>query len=201
MRYHSTATLTLLMWLAACGSPPAAQQATDAPATEPSAGGAPVATEGTTSEAEPKTSDQGGAPSEDDSAQPSPDDSPATDTASETPAEDSASKADSASAQQGPAETRTTEVIQRVVLNNRQSARNCYDLERSKVPELAGTLTIFFVIDPQGNVKHAELNQERSTLGQDALVQCVIRAIQRLKFPPSSRGFESEINYPFDFRP
>ncbi len=199
MRHHSTATLALLIWLAACGSPPAAKQANEASTAEPSAGAA-LASEESGSETDPGTSNQG-TPSEDDLAPSSPDDSPAIEAASETPAEDSASKADSASAQQGPTETRTTEVIQRVVLNNRQSARNCYDLERSKVPELAGTLTIFFVIDPQGNVKHAELNQERSTLGQDALVQCVIRAIQRLKFPPSSRGFESEINYPFDFRP
>lgn len=99
------------------------------------------------------------------------------------------------------AETRTSAVIQKVVLDNRQRVRDCYELERRNDPALEGTLTIQFEIDPSGRVSKASLNAPRSTLRQPSLVNCAIAAVQRMKFPPSSRGFESTVNYPFDFRP
>lgn len=92
------------------------------------------------------------------------------------------------------------EVIQNVVLQNRQSVRRCYDLERQKDPSLRGTLTIHFKLDPAGNVAFAQVNTERSSLTHPQLARCAIDAIKKMKFPPSSRGFESAVNYPFDFR-
>lgn len=98
-------------------------------------------------------------------------------------------------------ETRTTAVIHKVVLSHRHSVRDCYEIERRKEPTLRGTLTIQFEINPSGRVTRAELNTKRSTLRQPALVSCAIAAVQRMNFPPSSRGFESTVNYPFDFKP
>jgi hypothetical protein len=100
-----------------------------------------------------------------------------------------------------PAETRTREVIGNVVLANRKAARKCYEDARKDSKDLKGDLTVHFVIDPEGNVKTAALNQERSTLTSPALVDCVISVIKGLKFPKSSRAMESSTNYPFNFTP
>jgi hypothetical protein len=99
------------------------------------------------------------------------------------------------------AETRTMTVIRDVVLKNRQKVRDCYEAALRRTPGLRGTLTLHFILDPKGRVRHAELNQERSTLKDPSLAGCAIDALKRLSFPPSSRGFESEVNYPFDFKP
>jgi hypothetical protein len=98
-------------------------------------------------------------------------------------------------------ETRTTEVIQKVVLDNRQNIRDCYEVARLKDPTLRGTLTLEFTLTPEGGVKTAALNKKRSTLVLPSLVSCAVNALQQVHFPPSSRGFESTVNYPFDFRP
>lgn len=99
------------------------------------------------------------------------------------------------------AETRTTEVIAQVVLANRQSVRDCYEVELKRDPSLRGRLTVSFTIDPQGRVNEAYINPERSTLTRPALVACASAAVKAMRFPPSSRGFESAVNYPFEFRP
>ena len=50
-------------------------------------------------------------------------------------------------------------------------------------------------------MKNAELNLERSDIKAPAVVNCAIDAIKRIKFPPSSRGMDTTVNYPFDFKP
>jgi uncharacterized low-complexity protein len=98
-------------------------------------------------------------------------------------------------------EKRTTEVIQGIVQDNRKAIRACYDKARKQLPDLAGQMTIHFVLDPEGKLKKAELNQERSSLKSPEVVKCAIDALKKIKFPPSSRGMESTINYPFNFKP
>jgi hypothetical protein len=60
---------------------------------------------------------------------------------------------------------------------------------------------VHFVLDPAGKVKLIELNQERSTLKSPAVVDCVIGVVKSIAFPPSSRGLETNVNYPFNFTP
>lgn len=98
-------------------------------------------------------------------------------------------------------ETRTMEVIQKLVLDNRKAARKCYEDARRDLKDLQGNVVIHFVLDPEGKVKVAELNQERSTLKSPAVVNCVIDVIKRIPFPKSSRGMETNANYPFNFTP
>jgi hypothetical protein len=101
----------------------------------------------------------------------------------------------------GPPEKRTTEVVGKIVKDNRQMVRDCYNQARKKDPSLQGTLTIRFVLDPDGDVMSAELNKERSEITTPAVVECAIMLIKALKFPPSSRGMETVVNYPFDLQP
>jgi TonB family protein len=79
--------------------------------------------------------------------------------------------------------------------------RACYEAERAKDPSVMGTLTLRFTIDPKGAVTQANVVSERSTLKQPSLHQCALDALRTISFPPSSRGFESQVNYPFDFKP
>jgi len=52
-----------------------------------------------------------------------------------------------------------------------------------------------------GKVKKIELNQQTSTLKAPAVVECAIKVIKGLDFPPSSRGMETTVNYPYNFNP
>jgi outer membrane biosynthesis protein TonB len=98
-------------------------------------------------------------------------------------------------------ETRSTETIQKVVAANRKQIRACYEKALKDLPQLKGTLTIQFVLDPEGNVKKAELNVERSDIKSAEIANCAIAQLKQLKFPPSSRGMDTTVNYPFDFKP
>lgn len=98
-------------------------------------------------------------------------------------------------------ETRTMEVIAATVKENRKAARKCYEDARKDLKDLKGDVVIHFVLDPEGKVKKAELNQERSTLKSPAVVDCVIGVIKAIQFPKSSRAMETTANYPFNFTP
>jgi outer membrane biosynthesis protein TonB len=99
------------------------------------------------------------------------------------------------------ADSRSTESIRAVVVANRARARACYDQALEKLPDLSGDLTIRFTLDPKGKVRAAELNRQRSTIVAPELVECVAGVIRSLSFPPSARGMESTVNYPFNFEP
>jgi len=98
-------------------------------------------------------------------------------------------------------ETRTMDVIRKLVMDNRKAARKCYDDARKEQKDLQGDVVIHFVLDPEGKVKLAELNQERSTLKAPAVTDCVLGVIRGIHFPKSSRAMETSTNYPFNFTP
>lgn len=99
---------------------------------------------------------------------------------------------------EGKTETRTMEVIAQLVKDNRQPVRDCMDKAKQELPDLKGDMVIHFVIDPGGKVKKAELNQERSTLKAPGVVECAIKTIKGISFPPSSRGMDTTVNYPYN---
>lgn len=101
---------------------------------------------------------------------------------------------------EGKTETRTMEVIAQTVKDNRQPVRDCFDKGKKELPDLKGSLTVHFVIDPDGKVKKAELNLDRSEIKAPVVVECALKAVQAIKFPPSSRGMDTTVNYPFDFK-
>ncbi len=98
----------------------------------------------------------------------------------------------------GKTETRTMDVIAKIVKDNRQPVRDCFEKAKKDLPDLKGDMVIHFVIDPDGKVKKADLNVERSTLKAPPVVDCAIKVLQAIKFPPSSRGMDTTINYPYN---
>ena len=118
-----------------------------------------------------------------------------------TPAATSESKPVAAGSKQ-PEETRTVEVITKVIKARRADIRQqCYEPARKDLPSLQGDMVIHLVIDPAGKVKTAELNLERSTLKSAAVVDCATKMLKAIDFPASSRGLETVVNYPFNFMP
>lgn len=98
-------------------------------------------------------------------------------------------------------ETRTTEVIRNEVLKNRGKVRACFDALSQEEKGRGGTMTIAFKISSKGAVQEAKLSEERSTLKVAKLTTCAVSVFKRIQFPASSRGFESNVNYPFNFKP
>jgi hypothetical protein len=98
----------------------------------------------------------------------------------------------------GKTETRTMEVIAQIVKDNRKPVRECFDKAKKELPDLKGDMVIHFVVDPDGKVKKAELNLERSTIKAPAVVDCSVKVVMGIKFPPSSRGMDTTVNYPFN---
>jgi TonB family protein len=133
-------------------------------------------------------------------------DKPADKPAADKPADDGGAWAGEAEAKgakapegNGKTETRTMEVVAQVVQENRKPVRECFDKAKKDLPDLKGTMVINFILDPEGKLKKIELNQERSDLKSPAVVDCAIKVMQGIKFPPSSRGMDTTVNYPFKF--
>jgi hypothetical protein len=96
-------------------------------------------------------------------------------------------------------ETRTNEVIAKIIKDNRKPFRDCFEKGLDQVPELQGTMTLHFVLTPGGKVKLAELNEPRSDIKLPLVVDCALAVLRSMTFPRSSRGMESTVNYPFVF--
>jgi TonB family protein len=91
--------------------------------------------------------------------------------------------------------------IRAVVASNRDAFRACYDKAQKAHPGIKGTFTLKFVVNPDGTVKSAEPDATKSEIHAAELDSCAVAALKALKFPPSKRGMESAVNYPFDFKP
>ncbi|MBX3183697.1 MAG: AgmX/PglI C-terminal domain-containing protein [Polyangiaceae bacterium] len=154
-------------------------------------------------EARPPDLSGGASPSGGDSSSASAGDTPTGDRpASRTDCPlDTKSGADAAETAGVAGQPRDIEVMQKVVSAHRGCVRRCYESLRAKQPDLAGDLTMTLEITPTGEVKEAKLNAERSNLTNAELVSCAAGVLKQLKFPDHPKGFESTLNYPFNFQP
>lgn len=91
--------------------------------------------------------------------------------------------------------------IQAVVAANRDTFRACYDESLKTHPGIKGAFVLHFVVNPDGSIKSAGADPTRSEIHTADLESCAVKAVKALKFPPSGKGFESTVNYPFDFHP
>lgn len=101
----------------------------------------------------------------------------------------------------GAGDSRTTDSIATLVKAHRKEARDCYEKALKQIPGLKGDVVIHFTLKPSGEVKQAELNEERSTIREASVSTCVIGVIRAIPFPKSSKGLETTVNYPFNFNP
>ncbi len=100
-----------------------------------------------------------------------------------------------------PVDTRNNQTIQKVITDNRDGVRQCYEQALATNPGIEGDLVVAFVIRPDGTVKQAEINWGESDIHIPELDNCAVKVVSDLTFPASSRGLESRVNYPYNFRP
>lgn len=89
------------------------------------------------------------------------------------------------------------EEIQRVISRVMSQIKYCYEKELTKDPNLEGKLVASWTIAGTGDVATAQMAQ--NTMGNQAVEQCVLRIIQRLKFPNPKGGGQVFVTYPFVF--
>ena len=115
-----------------------------------------------------------------------------------TPAERAAASPPAAPDVAGEHGRLAPEAIQAVVRRDFGRFRTCYEKALPRNKTLAGTVTVSFVINPDGSVRDASDNA--STLADPHVVQCVVEGFGRLMFPPPQGGFVTVV-YPVVFSP
>ena len=89
------------------------------------------------------------------------------------------------------------EIIQRIVRQHRREITHCYQQELQRNPDLAGRITMQWVITPSGNVATASVQE--TTMNNRQVEQCMAQRIQRWVFPEPEGGGVVRVNYPFNF--
>ena len=90
------------------------------------------------------------------------------------------------------------EVIQYNVRTHYGVFRSCYESGLGRNPQLQGRITVRFVIDPDGLVRHVE--SEGSDLPDPKVIECVVAEYKNLTFPHPEGGIVTVV-YPIMFSP
>ncbi len=91
------------------------------------------------------------------------------------------------------------EVIRRVIRQHINEIRFCYEQALSNKPDLAGRVSVQFVISPTGAVQTSKLAD--STLGSSGVEDCIVKAVRRWTFPSPEGGGVVIVTYPFVLSP
>jgi hypothetical protein len=87
--------------------------------------------------------------------------------------------------------------VLRVVRQRQAAFRDCYQPGLLN-PDLAGRVSVRFVIDPEGNVSN--IGNGGSDMADGTVVSCVVHAFYGLSFPPPEHGIAT-VTVPIDFAP
>jgi TonB family protein len=98
----------------------------------------------------------------------------------------------------GEAASLPPEVVQRVVRGRLSEAQRCYETALVRSPDLAGKLTVHFVIGTEGRVSSAAV--ESSDLGEAGMERCILEVFRAMSFP-KPRGSVVSVRYPLTFAP
>lgn len=89
----------------------------------------------------------------------------------------------------------SADAIRRVIREHLPEVRHCYEQGLIAEPQLAGRVTIRFIISASGAVTAASIAS--STLGNGRVEQCITTAVLRWKFPAPDGGGVVSVTYPF----
>ncbi|MEM6531886.1 MAG: AgmX/PglI C-terminal domain-containing protein [Myxococcota bacterium] len=90
------------------------------------------------------------------------------------------------------------DVIKKVINQNRNQIRFCYEVELQKNQQLAGKVQMKWVIGATGSVVKTSVTQD--TMQSKRVGQCLRQKIMGWKFPAPAGGGIVEVNYPFVFK-
>jgi len=86
-------------------------------------------------------------------------------------------------------------IIRRYIRRRLAQIQYCYEKELLAEPELAGAVTLEFLIGADGKVVEVAAHGM-----QDAVAECVATVIRKIEFPRSATRSSTRVNYPFEFR-
>jgi hypothetical protein len=89
------------------------------------------------------------------------------------------------------------EIIRRVVHLHMNEVKFCYDKELSRKADLAGRISVQFVISGMGEVISSVV--QSSTMDNPHVESCVVGAVKRWPFPKPTGGGIAIVSYPFNF--
>ncbi len=87
------------------------------------------------------------------------------------------------------------DIIRRIVRAHINEVRHCYNQGLSRDPSLQGRVAVKFVITATGAIASAVT--EESTVKDNAVNNCVAKAVKRWKFPKPRGGGSVIVSYPF----
>jgi TonB family protein len=92
-----------------------------------------------------------------------------------------------------------SDIIRRIVRAHINEVRYCYNQGLVKDATLKGRIAIQFTISPTGNVAAAVVQE--SSLKDNAVGQCIAKAVKRWKFPKPQGEGNVVVTYPFVLEP
>jgi outer membrane biosynthesis protein TonB len=91
------------------------------------------------------------------------------------------------------------ELIRRIVRQNIDDVRGCYETALASDPDVSGKVVIQFVIDADGTIDSSTVTSNNT--GDVALGDCIANRVLRWTFPTFPGGSKVTINYPFVLEP
>lgn len=95
-------------------------------------------------------------------------------------------------------DSRTTASVAKIFKDNRKAFKKCYEDVRKEKPELKGNVLLKVVLDGDGQVKKAFVDDE-STIRESKVTDCMLKVAKGLTYPKSSKGLEKDFEYDFGF--
>jgi len=90
------------------------------------------------------------------------------------------------------------DVIRRIIVSRAGAYQNCYERQLQVKKDLNGTIRVLIKISGTGSVLLAKVDE--SDMNNPSVEQCVVKEIQKLKFPVPENGGLVVVRYPFKFK-
>jgi hypothetical protein len=96
-------------------------------------------------------------------------------------------------------DSRTTANVAKVFKDNRKAFKKCYEDVRRTQQDLKGDILLKVLLDGDGKVKKAYIDEEESTIHNQKIADCMVKLAQSLTYPKSSKGLDKDFEYKFGF--
>jgi len=93
------------------------------------------------------------------------------------------------------------EEILKVINMKTTSIRSCYETVLQTNQSLQGKLMVNFFIQLDGSVTDAKIVEDKSTMKEKKVNECVMEIVKNMRFAQRKKGEPMEINFPFNFQP
>ncbi|MCL2011832.1 MAG: AgmX/PglI C-terminal domain-containing protein [Cystobacterineae bacterium] len=93
------------------------------------------------------------------------------------------------------------ELIRQRIRANISKIRACYEDQLIRYPQLAGRVSVRFVINGDGTVDSSRVHQSAMSPRNAEIGECIAKRIRTLEFPRPKGGGTAHVTYPFVFKP